>query len=275
MKYELYVNCNILYFATKQRNNLPCRPHKILSSSKRCSRVPALSDSLPITELEELKADPEEGHVNPGEMDPGESVTLVQNLRDSGFKIRTPFSKASYRQASVESSIRIFQRTLKLSVLPGETPLTAISFSKCVKLSTQMLNLRPICIIPSAAGNPDKLKSVSPATLHSPDSATWIPLGAARKYKGQMALIAQQQHNFCKMWKLYHPRKICSNHNMSEVGAGSLGDICLIHNLSKNSGRRSTFPALGKIVKFLDDNKSQAEQGKQTLPLHHPRCESK
>ena len=79
------------------------------------SLVPAAQN--PIAELEELKADPEEGHVNPGEMDPGESVTLVQNLRDSGFQIRTPFSKASYRQAYVESSIRIFKRTLKSSLL--------------------------------------------------------------------------------------------------------------------------------------------------------------
>ena len=88
-----------------------------------------------------------------------------------------------------------------------------------------------------------------------------------------MALIAQQQHNFRKMWKLYHPRKLRSNHNMSEVGAWSLGDICLIHNLSKNSGRRSTFPALGKIVKFLDDNKSQAElsykNGRVNRPCHY------
>ena len=37
---------NILDFATKQQNILSCRPHKILSALERCSRVPALSDSL-------------------------------------------------------------------------------------------------------------------------------------------------------------------------------------------------------------------------------------
>ena len=40
------MNRIILDNASKQQKNLSCRPHKILSASKCCSRVPPLSDSL-------------------------------------------------------------------------------------------------------------------------------------------------------------------------------------------------------------------------------------
>ena len=37
---------DILEFATKLRDNIPCWPHKIHLASEHCSSVPALSDSL-------------------------------------------------------------------------------------------------------------------------------------------------------------------------------------------------------------------------------------
>ena len=48
------VTHNILAFVTKQQTKLCCLPHKILSASKRCSHVLALSDSLIVILLQLL-----------------------------------------------------------------------------------------------------------------------------------------------------------------------------------------------------------------------------
>ena len=67
-----------------------------------------------VAELKGLEADLDGAQEEVGQdgPKPGEAAALVQGLRNSGFEIRTLFSKTIYRQASVESSTNIFKRTL-------------------------------------------------------------------------------------------------------------------------------------------------------------------
>ena len=63
------------------------------------------------------------------ELDPDTAAAMVSNLKEAGFTLRPHYSKASYRQSSVESSIKSVKRILKASFLPGLQGMTAITFS--------------------------------------------------------------------------------------------------------------------------------------------------
>ena len=73
-----------------------------------------------------------------------------------------------------------------------------------------------------------------------------------------MAIIAAQQKNFKKFWKMHYTRRLRSTHNMPQEGTWQEEDVVLIHDLSNDSGRRPPYPVLGKIEKFLTEQRGQA-----------------
>ncbi|MCP4482174.1 MAG: hypothetical protein GY817_05220, partial [bacterium] len=113
---------------------------------------------------------------------PEVGAALLDGLRQGGFQIRQPFTQSSWKQAKIESSIRIFKRTFTASLQPGSTPLTVTSFDRCARLSANLLNLRPIVLLPSTAADPEELVSASPTSLRGPAHCQWAPLGAGRDY---------------------------------------------------------------------------------------------
>ena len=60
---------------------------------------------------------------------PEQALTMIRNLKEAGFEIRTPYAKASYCQGMIESSIGVFKRCLKASQLTGSCPFTIVTFT--------------------------------------------------------------------------------------------------------------------------------------------------
>ena len=96
---------------------------------------------------------------------PEQALTMISNLKEEGFEIRTPYAKASYRQGMIESSIGVFKRCLKVSQLPGSCPFTIVTFTRACKLSANLMKLRPICLLPPQVAYPEELNCVSPTAL--------------------------------------------------------------------------------------------------------------
>ena len=84
------------------------------------------------------------------------------------FKSGQKHAKASFRQSNVESSVHTFKRTLNASIVPPMSPLTVVSFTRCVAMSTAVMNLRPIVLIPRDSATPTEITSISPQTLRGP-----------------------------------------------------------------------------------------------------------
>jgi hypothetical protein len=193
------------------------------------------------------------------EVPPKEAAALLDGLRSAGWVVRTPWSTSSWKQAKIESSIRVFKRTLKASLMPGSVPMTVTSLSRAVRLSANLLNLRPIVLLPSTAADPDELIAASPTSLRGPANCQWAPLGAGRDYAGQAAIIEQQQQSFRKHWITHYSRRLRATHKMAADGPGwDEGDIVLVTDLASKSGRDHPYPRLARIVGWLDKQKSQA-----------------
>ena len=82
------------------------------------SLVPAATATAEEDEMEGLSAE--------------EAAVMRANLQEAGFTLRKVHSKASWRQSSVESSIRLVKRILKASFLPLPGGMTVISFVRTV-----------------------------------------------------------------------------------------------------------------------------------------------
>ena len=52
---------------------------------------------------------------------PEQALTMIRNLKEAGFEIRTPYAKASCHQEMIEFSIGVFKRCLRASQLPGSS----------------------------------------------------------------------------------------------------------------------------------------------------------
>jgi hypothetical protein len=183
---------------------------------------------------------------------------LLNGLRNEGFVVKQPFSKASFHQAKIESVIKSFKLCLKAAQLPGVSPLTIVTFIIVIRRCAALLNSRPIAILPPSMADPDEIMSVSPSSLTGPSSSTWWSLGRARHYTGQQALIQAHLARFKSQWKTYYTNKLYSNSNMATRSDLEINDVVLITDLSNNT-TRSIHPALGRISGFLDpDTRSQA-----------------
>ena len=115
---------------------------------------------------------------------------------------------ASYRQCSVESSIKGLKQVLKASFLPGLPGMTAITFTRVVQLSVATMNLRPVILLPQEASNPGELTCVSLQALRCPDHCEWSSMGKACHYAGQQSIRAQQQEAFERCFKVHYSRRL-------------------------------------------------------------------
>jgi hypothetical protein len=201
--------------------------------------------------------DEEDDRGEPSEDIP-QAKELLKGLRNDGFVVKQPFSKASFHQAKIESVIKSFKICLKAAQLPGASPLTIVTFIIVIRRCAALLNSRPIAILPPSMADPDEIMSVSPSSLTGPASSTWWSLGRARHYTGQQALIQAHLARFKSQWKTYYTNKLYSNSNMATRSDLEINDVVLITDLSNNT-TRSIHPALGRITGFLDpDTRSQA-----------------
>ena len=227
---------------------------KNLSIDPGSSLVTAVRDtSEAVAELRDEEDDREE----PTEAIP-QARELLNGLRNEGFVVKQPFSKASFHQAKIESVIKSFKICLKAAQLPGVSPLTIVTFIIVIRRCAALLNSRPIAILPPSMADPDEIMSVSPSSLTGPSSSTWWSLGRARHYTGQQALIQAHLARFKSQWKTYYTNKLYSNSNMATRSDLEINDVVLITDLSNNT-TRSIHPALGRISGFLDpDTRSQA-----------------
>ena len=192
------------------------------------------------------------------------AAEVVRNLGQSGYKLRPVRAKASYRQSSIESSIGSFKRILTSSLMAGwqggrVAGMTVTSFHRAVQMSCSQMNLRPVILLPPGAAEPGELLCASPSSLRGPSHAQWTPLGAARHYAGQMAVVAGQQTAFKRAFKMHYLQKLRYNHNMATSGKNqfSQGDIVLICDLSSAQGQ-SPHPVVGRIKNFVDPLNAQA-----------------
>ncbi|MCP3659323.1 MAG: hypothetical protein GY830_02985, partial [Bacteroidetes bacterium] len=82
---------------------------------------------------------------------------------------------------------------------------------------------------------------------------------AGRDYRGQAAIIQQQQQQFRKNWIKFYSRRLRATHRMGSDGPGwQKGAVVLISDLASRSGRDHPHPRLARITGWLDDQKSQA-----------------
>ncbi len=191
-------------------------------------------------------------------MDKQKAKELISGLRNEGFEVNIPFSKASFHQAKIESIIGSFKTTFRAKQLPGSSPLSIATFSIVIRRCAALLKSRPFAILPPSLADPDKLLCVSPSSLTGPASSTWWSLGSARNYAGQQALIQAHLSKFKTKWKIHYTNKLYSNSNMETRSELELNDVVLVTDLASSS-TRGIHPALGRIIGFLDpERKSQA-----------------
>ena len=209
-------------------------------------------------ELRQLTEEEGEGFQDEQELDAATAAEVVKNLTEAGYKLRPTRSKASYRQSSVESSIKGFKQVLKASFLPGLPGMSAISFTRVVQLSVATMNPRPIILLPQDASKTGELNCVSPQALGGPDHSEWSSMGKARHYAGHLSIIAQQQESFKRCFKVHYTRRLRKTHNMAVHRAGfSVGDAVMILDLSA-SDRQPLLVQLEIIHKFMDPQQAQA-----------------
>ena len=129
-----------------------------LSFDAGSSLVPAAEATA---EAVEAAYDEEEegGHVkDDNKLDPDTAAAVVKDLhKEAGFKLRQTYSKASYKQSNVESSVKSGKKILRQSFLPGMPGMTVTSFTRAVQLSISTLNLRPVILLPYDAAKPGEL----------------------------------------------------------------------------------------------------------------------
>lgn len=204
-------------------------------------------------------------------MDKQKAKELISGLRNEGFEVNIPFSKASFHQAKIESIIGSFKTAFRAAQLPGSSPLSIVTFIIVIRRCAALLNSRPIAILPPSLADPDELRCVSPSSLTGPASSTWWSLGSARNYARQQALIQAHLSRFKTKWKIHYTNKLYSNSNMETRSELELNDVVLVTDLASSS-TRGIHPALGRIIGFLDpERKSQAivkySQGKLNRPI--------
>ena len=97
---------------------------------------------------------------------------LISGLRNEGFEVKISFSKASFHQAKIESIIGSFKTAFGDAQLPGNSPLSIVTFIIVIRRCAALLNSQPIAILPPSLADPDELLCVSLSSLTWPASST-------------------------------------------------------------------------------------------------------
>ena len=149
-------------------------------STKELSLMLAAENTIEeLQQLEEKKDDDKYNQEREDNLDPAVASIIMDNLQQSRFKIRPSKGKALYKQSTVESMIKSFNKVIKESLLPTIEGMTATSFIRAVQMSTSTLNLRPVILLPPDSRKSGELTCISPQALHGPDHAEWQGLGGA------------------------------------------------------------------------------------------------
>ena len=86
----------------------------------------------------------DEGEANQEEtVDIQKAKELISVLRNEGFEVKIPFSKASFHQAKIESIIGSFKTAFAVAQLSGSSPLSIVTFIIVIRRCAALLNSRP------------------------------------------------------------------------------------------------------------------------------------
>ena len=235
-----------------------------LSFDAGSSLIPAAERTAEAVNAAHDEEEEEEEVRDDSELDPATAAAVVSDLKRAGFKLRQTYSKASYKQSNIESSVKSVKKILKASFLPGMAGMTVTSFTRVVQLAISTVNLRPVILLPYDAAKPGELTVLSPQALRGPDHAQYVAVARARHFTGQAAIVAQQQQSFAKKWQIFYTARLRRTHSMAqnelEGGGFKKGDVCLIMDLSSSQGQ-SPFPQLGIIHAFLGPGQAVLHYG--------------
>ena len=237
---------------------------KELSFDAGSSLIPAAERTAEAVKADDDEEEEREEDTEEHELDPTTAAAVVRDLKRAGFKLRQTYSKASYKQSNVESSVKSVKKILKASFLPGMAGMTVTSFTRVIQLAISTVNLRPVILLPYDSANPGELTVISPQALRGPDHAQYVSLAKAHHYTGQAAIVAQQQLSFAKKWKIFYTARLRKTHSMAQDGieGGDFkeGDVCLIMDLS-SSHNQNPFPQLGIITGFRGPGQAELRYG--------------
>ena len=222
------------------------------------SLAPAASRALSAgADMEEVEKDPEDE-----EKQESARQHLVAGLQQQGFQLRPCYAKSPWRQAKVESTVQVFKKALYSSLRPGTTDLTVSSFGRLMRLSTAIVNGRPIVVLPEGDRHPGQGMVCSPTSLRGPSHAQWAEMAASRDARGQYAVIKQLEARFQQNWVTFYSRRLRLNTKLDRWRAPTdswpIGSILLILDLPSRAGRLHPYPRLGMLEKYLDDDKNHA-----------------
>ena len=94
-------------------------------------------------------------------MDKQKAKKLISGLRNEGFEVKIPFSKASFHQAKIESIIGSFKTAFRATQLPGSSPLSIVTFIIVIRRCAALLSSRPIAILTPSLADPIYLSILS------------------------------------------------------------------------------------------------------------------
>ena len=257
-------------------------PTRHLSFDVGSSLIPAAEATAEAVEAAYDEEEEEEYVKDDNKLDPATAAAVVKDLKKAGFKLRQTYSKVSYKQSNIESSVKSVKKILKASFLPGMAGMTGTSFTGVIQLSVSTINLRPVILLPYDAAKPEELTVLSPQSLRGPDHALYVALASTRHFTGQAAIIAQQQESFAKNWKIFYTTRLRRTHSMAqnelEGGGFTIGDIVLILDLFSSQGQ-NPFPQLGIIHAFLAPGQAELHYGFKDgrfkiVSRHYQSCQS-
>ena len=208
-------------------------------------------------------ADPEQADDSlDEELQEGARQRLVAGLKQQGYHIRPCYAKSPWRQAKVESTVKSFKKVLYSSLKPGTTDLTVSSFGRAMRLCAAMVNGRPVVLLPEGGRHPDEGMLCSPTSLRGPSHSQWTSAAASRDARGQYGIIKALEARFQKNWVTHYSRRLRTNTKLdrssSPTASWPPGSIVLILDLPGRSGRLHPHPRLGRIEKYLDEEKNHA-----------------
>ena len=222
------------------------------------SLAPAASRALSAgADVEEVEKDPDNEEIQ-------ESARqhLVAGLKQQGFQLRPCYAKSPWRQAKVESTVQVFKKALYSSLKPGTTDLTVSSFGRFMRLSTAIVNGRPIVVLPEGGRHPGQGMVCSPTSLRGPSHAQWTEMAASRDARGQYAIIKNLECRFQRNWIKFYSRRLRLNTKLDRCLAPTdswpVGSILLILDLPSRAGRLHPHPRLGILEKYLDEDRNHA-----------------
>ena len=195
-------------------------------------------------------------------LEEGARQRLVAGLAAQGFQLRPAYSKSPWRQGMVEATVGSFKKVLYATLKPGTTDLTVSNFGRTIRLCAAILNGRPVVLLPHSGRHPEEGVLCSPTSLRGPSHASWKEMAASRDARGQYAIIKRIEAKFQQNWATFYSKRLRSNtklaSNHSPAASWPEGSVVLVTDLASPAGRLHPYPRLGRLVKYLDEERNHA-----------------